>query len=71
MSTMAPGYEFKKPIRDKVQNLKQIPTWKLRFSTAEARGPSVCFGFFLLPFLSLSLHVRASGTRVGCVCMCV
>ena len=25
MSTVAPGYEFKKPIRDKVQNLNQIP----------------------------------------------
>ena len=35
---------------------------EVRFSTAEARGLSLQFGFFLL--LSLSLRVRASGTRL-------
>ena len=34
---------------------------EVRFSTAEARGPSLRFGVFLL----LSLRVRASGTRVA------
>ena len=35
-----------------------------RFSTGEARGPSLRFGFFLLLSPSLSLCVRASETRV-------
>ena len=59
MFTVAPGYEFKKPvrqvsvkkpIRDKVKT-----DMKVRFSTAEARDPSLLFGVFLLLSLSVTL----------------
>ena len=40
----------------------EVDNMEVRFSTAEARGPSLRFRIFLL--LSLPLCVRASGTRV-------
>ena len=56
MFTVAPGCDFKKPIRDKVQNLKPSSDIKVRFSMAEARSPSL--------WVFLSLCVRASGNRI-------
>ena len=40
----------------------EVDNMEVRFLMAEARGPSLRFGFFLL--LSLPVRVKASGTRV-------
>ena len=61
ISDVTPGYEFEKPIRNKVQNLNQIPTQK--WDSQWPRPEAFLFTSGFPCAVSLSLHV-ASNTRV-------